>query len=173
MRWLHCTLLLLVLNGCAGNLPRAIVEPPEHAVTVAQVQQAPDRYRGEPVRWGGEVIEVQNLPDHTDVLVLGRELKKGGEPREDGVVYGRFIARFGGFLDPARLPEGRMLTVSGTLAGVETRKVGEFPYRYPVVEVTAWHLWPEPEPRVYYPDPWGPWYPYYHPWRPWGYPWWW
>ncbi len=169
--WLYCIGILLI-TGCS-TVPEAISVAPSEPVTVAQVQQDPAVHRGREVRWGGDVIEVLNGPDHTEVLVLGRELKKSGEPRREGLVYGRFIARFPGFLDPARLPQGRMLTVRGVLNGVETRKVGEYPYRYPVVEVTAWHLWPEPEPRPpYYYDPWWP-YPPYYPWRPWGYPWWW
>jgi len=174
MRWLHFTLFLLALNGCASKLPSAISEPPAEPVSVQEVQKQPQAYLSRKVRWGGEVIEVENGQEHSDVLVLGRELKKKGEPRENGAVDGRFIARFGGFMDPAELAEGSRITVSGPVIGLETRKVGEFPYPYPVVEVEAWHLWPEPEPRHYYYDPWWPYYYSYPYWgRPWGYPYWW
>ena len=173
MKWsLHFTLIPLFLSGCASKLPSAIGEPPAAPVSVREVQKQPQAYLSRKVRWGGEVIEVRNGPEHSDVLVLARELKKKGEPREDGAVDGRFIARFGGFVDPAELAEGSRITVSGPVIGLETHKVGEFPYPYPVVEVEAWHLWPEPEPRNYYYDPWWPFYsPYWG--RPWGYPYWW
>ncbi len=167
-RAFHFTLILL-LGGCAGTLPRAISQPPATPVSVQEVQKGVESHLSQEVRWGGDIIEVQNYSDHTDVLVLARELSKGGEPKRDGGVDGRFIARFGSFIDPAQLPEGERLTVSGPVIGMERRKVGEYPYRYPVVQVTAWHLWPEPEPRTYYHDPWWPYYPGY----PWRYPYWW
>jgi outer membrane lipoprotein len=167
VRWFFPVFALLWFTGCASKLPSAISQPPEQPVSVRQVQGKPDQYRSRTVRWGGEILEVQNRSEHTDVLVLGRALKKSGEPREEGEVEGRFIARFSGFLDPGQLPKGRLLTVSGPVIGVEERKVGEYPYRYPVVQVVAWHLWPKPQPRYYYRDPWWP----YYPWYP--YPYWW
>jgi len=121
MRWLHFTLFLLALNGCASKLPSAISEPPAEPVSVQEVQKQPQAYLSRKVRWGGEVIEVENDQEHSDVLVLGRELKKKGEPRENGAVDGRFIARFGGFMDPAELAEGSRITVSGPVIGLETR----------------------------------------------------
>ncbi len=166
-RLLHCTLILLLLDGCTSQLPGTIARPPAEPVSVREVQRDAGSHLSREVRWGGDIIEVQNHSDHTDVLVLARELKKDGEPKEDGAVDGRFIARFGSFIDPAQLPEGRLLTVSGPVIGMESHKVGEYPYRYPVVQVTAWHLWPKP--RTYYHDPWWPYYPGY----PWRYPYWW
>jgi outer membrane lipoprotein len=60
---------------------------------------------------------------------------------------------------------------------VEERKVGDVPYRYPVVQVERIRLWPKDVALGYdYYYPWGPWpyYPYYWPGRgfyPYG--WWW
>ncbi len=158
-------LLPLLLAGCATPLPSAIFEPPARPFSVRDVQKNPGAHLSKEARWGGEILEVHNPKDHTDVLVLGRSLKKNGRPEDNGVVDGRFIARFSGFVDPGQLPEGRLLTVSGPVIAVETHKVGDYPYRYPVVQVVAWHLWPKPEPRYYYRDPWWPYYPGY-PWYP-------
>ncbi len=53
----------------------------------------------------------------------------------------------------------------GTVSGVEERKVGELPYRYPVIAVERIRLWPQEvaEYGPYYP--WGAWPygPYYDP----------
>ncbi len=163
------------LSGCASNIPKGIAEPPEKPVSAADVQKQPDAFVGLPVRWGGKILEVSNSEKHTDVLVLGRELKKKGEPVTDGRVDARFIARFPGFVEPGLLPEDKRLTVRGRITGVEVRKVGEYPYSYPVVNVEESHLWPDPRPvddyRYYY-GPYYGWGPYYrYPW--WGYPYWW
>lgn len=177
MRWRHSIFwLMLWLAGCASQVPREIREAPATAVEPAQVQKAPDAWRGHQVRWGGEVIEMRNLADHSDLLVLARTLGSEGRPQADGAILGRFIARFPGFVDPEAFPPGRQLTLSGEILGVETHKVGAYPYRYPVVRPRVWHLWPEPEPRHYdhYHGPWWP-GPYWgYPWGyPWGPPWWW
>ncbi len=163
-------MLLALLAGCGSPLPSAIAKAPADPVTLGQVRGHPDPHIGKQVRWGGTILKVENKTDHTDVLVLGRTLSRNGEPPEEGAVEGRFIARFSGFVDPAQLPEGRKLTVRGSVLGVEIHKVGDYPYRYPVVEVTAWHLWPTPEPLpYYYRDPWWPYFGY--PWYPYPYGW--
>jgi outer membrane lipoprotein len=167
--------MLLWLSGCASKLPQSIVQAPVEPVAVTQVQKTPQPFLGRDVRWGGEILEVANAEDHTDVLILGRELGRKGEPVVDGQVDARFIARFEGFMEPAVFPRDKRLTVSGVITGVEQRKVGEFSYPYPVVTVRESHLWPDPRPRDdyrYYYGPYYGWGPYYrHPW--WGYPYWW
>ena len=179
--------------GCSSNVPQAIrADPAEGAlkpVSVAQVQQGAESYRGERVRWGGSIIAVRNLPDNTEIEVLSRPLDSDGEPRADADGTGRFIARVPGFIDPAEYKKDRLLTVVGLIDGVETQDVGEYPYRYPVIAVSSRYLWPEVDSAPYpYGNPWyyggygyGPWFgsgygPGFGPWygpgfRPWYGPW--
>ena len=74
--------------GCSSNVPQAIRgDPAEGAlkpVSVAQVQQDAESYRGQRVRWGGSIIAVRNLPDNTEIEVLSRPLDSDGEPRAEG-----------------------------------------------------------------------------------------
>ena len=173
MKWMpYSTLALLLTAGCASKVPEAIRQAPAAPITIEAVQQAPQAYQGQRVRWGGELIEVRNGPDHSDLVVLARPLDDKGEPPLEGTSLGRFMARFTGFLDPAAFPTGKRITVVGRITGVETHPIGRYPYPYPVIQGEAWHLWPDPEPQVIYSDPWWPWYPP-HPWGPWGYPYWW
>ena len=165
----HSSLLLvLILAGCATNIPDAVRQAPAKALSVAQVQQAPAQYVGRDVRWGGEIVFLENGSDSTDVALLATELGSTGKPDVDGVLDARFIARVAEFLDPAEYAEGRRVTVTGVITGVESRMVGEYAYSYPLVQVQAYHLWPKEKPRInnyYYADP------FYYPWRgygPWG-----
>lgn len=165
--------VLALLLGCAGEVPREISSPAPAPLGVREARTAPGQHVGTPVRWGGSILSVENGSETTDIELLARALDARGEPRADAEPDGRFIARFQGFLDPAEYPKGRLLTVSGVVTGAETRPVGDYPYRYPVVQAMGRHLWPEPEPVVYapgYPGPWyDPWWgPGYGPWyRPW------
>ncbi len=175
---LYFTVILLWVTGCASKLPQTISEPPAEAIAVRQAQQAPDAFTGKRVRWGGEILEVDNSEQHTDVLVVGRELEKDGEPVEGSEADARFIARFPGFQEPSDFPEGKRLTVSGTLAGVEVRKVGDYDYSYPVVNVGEFHRWPEKKVYDQYPYYYPPYYGWgRYPGHPWwgypGYPYWW
>lgn len=156
-----------LLGGCAGNPPQGLEDTLPDAPAPRAVQSEPERYLGQAVRWGGEILGVHNQAGATEVELYDRPLSDNAEPRPEGGDGVRFIARIGGFLDPVDYKPGKRLTVRGRLAPAVTRAVGEYPYRYPVVDAEVFHLWP-----VYQPPPEPPWYydSYYDPWWPWG-PW--
>lgn len=148
--------LLLLLSGCATtSVPEAIREPPPGDLALPEVRGNVDARQGERVRWGGVIAGVENRADETWLDIVARPLAGSGRPQERGDSLGRFIARVEGFLDPAIYREGRQVTVSGSIDGALTRPIGEYPYRYVVVDTDTTKLW---EPRVdagYYS-------PYYH-----------
>lgn len=151
--------LLAVLGGCASPIPLAIRDPLVNPVTPNQVQQQPDRYLGQRVRWGGTIIAVRNLSAVTEFELLARPLDADGEPQAQDDGQGRFIAQIAGFLDPAEYEKERSLTVAGILVGVERRPVGDYPYAYPLVRVDSRYLWPKaPPPQVYGPYGYPAWY---------------
>lgn len=163
----------LLVASCAttGNNPVA-KEPPGNP-TLAQVRADPKSFEKVQVRWGGDIVSVENRAAETVIEVVARELKKNGRPTESDTSDGRFLAIFKDFYDPAIYAEGRQLTVIGHLAGLEKGRVGNFSYLYPTIKAEAHRLWkPLPEPRPYY-DPfyYDPWYPYDDPYwrRPWPY----
>ena len=168
-------LLALLLGGCASQVPLGIREAPADGPALEQVVGNADSYLGQPVRWGGTLIETLNKEAETWLTVLGRPLYKDGEPKVTDDSAGRFIAIVPEFLDPQVYAANRQVTVTGTLLRTEAGKVGDYPYTYPVVQADAWYLWPaNPEWPPGYPAPWGyrlwyhdPWY--YDPWYPYGY----
>ncbi len=175
---MHRTCLALfaaaLLTGCATYLPEAIRKAPPKDIAVSEVRRNIDLYKGQFVRWGGTIASVENRKGETWLEIVARELDGDGRPRETDVSQGRFLARITGFLDPAVYAPGREMTVAGTIEGHLTRKIGEYVYTYPVVNVELSHLWPVrvryPRDYYYYDPFWPyPWYPW-SPWYPWGYP---
>ena len=163
----------LLLAGCATNIPEPIRRTPADNPGVAQIRARlasdPACCRDTLVRWGGVILETRNLADSTEVIVLSLPLGVAGEPISGDRTEGRFIARFTRFLEPSLYPPEQRITVYGRISGAETRRIGDYDYLYPVVEVTYQHLWPQ----VVYVDPdyYDPWlydYPWYWPWY--GYP---
>jgi len=164
---------VLLLAGCASQVPLGIREAPATAISVIEGQNRGDsELLGKAVRWGGEVVRVQNLAEVTRVEVLARRLGNEGEPEPEGEIDARFIAQFQGFIDPSEYQAGERLTVQGRIAGTEVNKLGDYPYRYPVVLVEESHRWPRPPAVVrvrsaypYFYDPWyRPWHPYWPYW---------
>ena len=150
-----CSLLL----SCSAKpvLPVAEPNPP-----VASVQQDVTAHQDHAVTWGGVILETNNAENQSEVLIISKRITTSTRPVESDQTLGRFIAKVDGFLDPAIYSEGREMSVHGTIIGKETRKVDNFEYLYPVVQVIQHHLWPV---RVEYYDGYydNYWYgPYYH-----------
>lgn len=164
----YCFLLLSLLTGCSSAIPELIREPVDPKITVEQARRSTAALSGKEIRWGGEIIEVENRRRETLIEILSYPLSDSGRPNTKRSAESRFISRIPGFVDPAEYKKGRSLTVFGKLRERVTRSLGDYPYTYPVVDTSAFHLWPETEPerpRVYYPmHPW-PLFPYdYYRW---------
>jgi outer membrane lipoprotein len=145
----------LLISSCASKIPLIIRTPVDGDIRVSEVQQSPDQFSGSRVRWGGEIISVDNLADETHIEILSQRLNKSGKPIDSNKSRGRFIARIEGYLEPQDYPKGREITVVGKLQGVAEKPVGDYPYTYPQVQVHSFHLWPK-QPvysRPYYYDP--------------------
>ncbi|WP_139349759.1 Slp family lipoprotein [Thioalkalivibrio denitrificans] len=165
-------IILLGLAGCASPVPEPIRQAPPSQPQPNEVRADEARFEGVTVRWGGVIAAVTNRAEDTLLEVVSRPLARGGRPQLTDATQGRFLARVDGFLDPAVFAPGREITVTGTVAGLEPRTVGEFPYPYVRVDVDMHYLWAVREPirEPYYSpwwyDPWYPYHPYYRPWHP-------
>ncbi|RDS80594.1 hypothetical protein DWU98_14015 [Dyella monticola] len=140
-------------------------------VTTASAQQG--GAGGTQVRWGGSIISTEPGQQSTCFYVLGRPLDNQARPvLDNNNTQGRFVACRAGFYDPEVFKPGREITVTGTLQGVVTRKVGDYDYAYPRVDANVVYLWPKRQMMTGYPygpgwyDPF--WGPYWGPGWGWG-----
>lgn len=108
---------------------------------------------GEVVRWGGRIVMVEPGSQNSCFEIVAMPLSVTGRPQAVDRSLGRFIACRAGFYDPEVFMEGREVTISGRVEGFETRKVGNFDYRYPRVAAEVVYLWPERRDEVIV-DPW-------------------
>lgn len=164
---------IAILAGCA-SIPKPLAG--DYA-TVTSNEARGGGAGGTQVRWGGEIIKTEPGPQQTCFYLLSRPLDRQARPKigNSGENLGRFVACRDGFYDPEVFVRGRELTVTGTLHGTVSQKVGDFDYAYPRVEANVVYLWPKRPVAVNYPpgyyDPfWGPGFgPGYYGWG--GYPW--
>jgi outer membrane lipoprotein len=169
MRRVRLALLGLALAGCAtaAAVPDELLDTVDRSLTLAALRQAPEPPVGARVMLGGEILATIPRPGETEVEVLGRRLRDGGAPEWSDVSDGRFLFRTTRFLDPAVYAPGRRVTVVGSVTGAETRRIGELPYRYPVLAAERIVLWPRPVARPG-PPPWPyPLHPYHDPFWDW------
>jgi outer membrane lipoprotein len=163
--------LVLALAGCATGSEST---SDSSQIPFTQIKNSPDSFRGQSVVLGGEVLAAKRLKDATRIEVLQLPLS-GQTPISDLTQsQGRFLALQREFLDPATIPHGTRITVTGEVTGTQTMPLDETDYTYPVIEVRELKVWPQMaeaplyRPYPYYYPYWGPmWGPY---WRP--YPYW-
>jgi len=167
----YCLLLsILLVSACSSHIPPEIRQPLENAPSVAEVRETTDEHLEKNIRWGGVIIDIENKQETSWLTVLAFPVDGLGEPMNYKSEQGRFIAIVDQFLEPTLYSKDREVTVTGKLLRIETRKVGEFPYPYPIVQVEQLYLWAaEPEPSTLdYPPYWwhDPFYSPYYPYHP-------
>ncbi|GIW54841.1 MAG: hypothetical protein KatS3mg082_1245 [Nitrospiraceae bacterium] len=168
-------LLPAILSGCASASREAYPNQMER-VPFTEIKASPESHKGRVVVWGGEVLAAKRLKEGTRIEVLQLPLNGSQEPGTDLTKsQGRFVAIQRDFLDPATVPPGTRVTITGEVTGSITLPLDETEYTYPVLEIKHLKVWPRlaESPlriRPYYVPYWGPpyWGPYY-----WGrYPYW-
>lgn len=174
-------LLVLMAAGvaCAGAPIAPELRGEAVPVDFPELLASPERFRGETVILGGQIISTVPTPEGTLLTVLQTRTEGTDRPKGPETSQGRFMALYKGLLDPQVYAEGRQVTVAGRVAGKRVERLGEIDYGYPLIDAAQVYLWPKPEPRYYYPygpygGPYGgPFWPYYY-WGPYRYgPWWW
>ena len=150
--------ILLLVSGCASNVPIEVAEPVEGSPQLLEVLQNPEAHKGELIRWGGSIASIENKQNETWVEIVSRKLNRSGRPESSDKTDGRFLAKVNEFLDPEVYNKGRLMTFYGELAASHDGKIGEQPYSFPVVNSKMIYLWPKYHAPPRYPLH----YRYYH-----------
>lgn len=136
------TVAALVVAGCAAVISQESLKTVDQDIRFEQLLENPDAYRGKVVLLGGEIINTENVPNKTVIVVLQRSLGYNKKPDSEGESKGRFIVSTPGFLDPAIYRPRRKITVVGSVMGKQVRPLGELEYAYPVIEKKELYIWP-------------------------------
>jgi outer membrane lipoprotein len=165
--WFLLFLLVFLFSGCAHVISKDLRTKSDVSLTLSQVRQNPETFKGKWVIWGGEIIETVNQKDGTTLIeVFQRPLGWKGEPQNTTYSEGRFLVLADNYLDPYVFRQGKKITVAGEIVGEKTKLLGEMEYRNPLLSGKQFYLWPE-----YYYRPY-PYYYYYDPWWVYPYGWW-
>lgn len=131
---------VLMLAACA---PAPIYKTATGAIAAApfQVAQAPEKFSGNAVVWGGRIVQVSVFADHSEIEVLAYPLDSSQRPKANDSGNGRFIAMMPGYVEPLDYPAGALMTIDGKLSGSRAGNVGQADYVFPLVAVGQSHVW--------------------------------
>ncbi len=170
--YLFSFVLLFIGTGCAST-QGAGDGSAANQITFSQVKEAPDSFKGQTVMFGGQVLNARRLKEGTRIEILQLPLDRSGQPGYDLTQsQGRFVAMHRDFLDPATLPYGTLVTVTGQVAGSITLPLDETEYTHPIIDIADLRVWihaqdiaPCMRPCTWPGPYWGPyWGPYSGPW---------
>jgi outer membrane lipoprotein len=138
-------LFLLVMSASCTSRDYVIPEPfasqVDQSLTFEQLKESAPSYVGKVVVLGGEVLNAKRLPAGTSIEILQLPLD-GSEPVTDvQQSQGRFLAVQREFLDPATLVERPRVTIVGEVTGVQTQRLDDIEYTYPVLAVRDLKVW--------------------------------
>lgn len=171
--WWGWMVLLGLLAGCVSPLSREARFEAEPYVDFARLLDNPAGYQGKTFLLGGVIVATEASREGSTLEVLRYTLDRSDRPLQADETSGRFLVRTQKFLDPVLYASGRLVTLTGQFAAVETRPLGGVDYRYPLLTLGELYLWPKNEeyrlpPGSYYPnrpfywyDPWYAPYPYW------------
>lgn len=132
--------VFLVLSGCAHVISRVNLEKADRSISIADLMQKPDKYKGKIVILGGDIIKTVNKSDGTWIEILQKKLDRRGSPSQGDETLGRFFVTHKGYLDPAIYAKGRLITVAGEVMGSKKLPLGEIEYNYPLIRGIEMHF---------------------------------
>lgn len=134
---------VLLCTACV-SVPEKLVLP-DNTNTVTFTNAKSEAVIGQKARWGGVIAAVKNNADTTMLEIVNFPLTANLRPKKGDNTLGRFRLYFNGLLDPIIYKQGRSITVVGTVSALESGKIGEHEYQFPVLKDASVHLWKKVE----------------------------
>jgi len=153
------SLMLAAISACSPVLNSELMKQGVRDVTLSQVLQSPEGYKGKLFILGGVIIETRFVETGSQIEALSVPVDAYGYLGDIGHSSERFLAlypREKGLLDPFVYYTGREITLAGEFIEVRKSKIDEMEYFYPVFAVREIYLWEEPMESYVSPYP----YPY-------------
>jgi len=131
---------MIFISACAVS-PRFDTSQVDLVLTPAAVVSKLETSQNKKVLWGGVIINTSNQKQHSVIELLAYPLDSSYLPLRDQKPLGRCLIKHSGFLEPSEYAQGRMITVLGSIKGLQKGNVGESVYQYPEILSQQLHLW--------------------------------
>ncbi len=147
--------------GCAHPVAQEVREKLDPNIKFESLVENPGNFSGKRVLLGGVIVATRNIAEGTEIELMHKKLDSAGNMETGDYSGGRFVFFNKGYLEPEIYSSGRKLIGVGKVTGQKQGKVGEYPYRFPIIEVEELHLLSDMDQYSRFPAPyWNPWYRY-------------
>lgn len=144
VRFIILILALSALTACSYMSPT--IKPPTEDLSLKQVAENIELFKGKTVRWGGKIIAVENNEQQSEILVVQFPLNRVGRPDESNDSDGRFFIRSADFLDPEVYKKDSFVTVLGEVVDHKSITVDQKQLTLPVIQLIKDQRWPANNP---------------------------
>jgi outer membrane lipoprotein len=146
MRLYLLLFLSIFLFSCVPVISEEIRGGVDTSLTIKEVAQSPDTYKGKIVLWGGKIIQTLPQGEGTTLIeVLEWPLGWTGRPRRTVSFQGKFLILLKEPLDSSLYRREVRITVAGeiqgSMEGEEIKSVSDPAYRYPLLLSKEIHVW--------------------------------
>jgi outer membrane lipoprotein len=158
--------LVFLLAGCGPVISQQYIKEAASRVDVAALKAQPEKYQGQLVILGGEIVENLRKKDQSLLTINQKELDVKLRPLDADAYGGIFLVESNSWLEPDTYVPNRKITVAGVVVGQQNG--------VPLLQARQIYLWEHPFKLIAVPPEWygnDPameyWYtpPYYDPWR--------
>lgn len=151
-------IMLLLLTACS-HVPVEIKDPPSPDLQLAQYNKQADKQHGINVRWGGQVVKIENDKNGSTLHIAQFPLNGFGRPNINKDSDGRFLAHSSEFIDPYIYKVGTRVTVYGAIKAERKVNIDKKTLNLPLIEISDIYRWIITEQRA---EPYWQGYPYYY-----------
>jgi outer membrane lipoprotein len=152
-------LIVFFFLGCAHPVSREVREKLDPNIKFESLIEDTEALLGKRVLFGGVIVVTRNIEEGTEIELVHKNLDSAGNLEMGDYSGGRFLFFSKGYLEPEIYSSGRKLIGVGKVTGQKLGKVGDYPYRFPIIEIEELHLLNEMEQYPLYSPPyWDPWF---------------
>lgn len=132
------------LFACAPVISKELMDAGIRDVTLFELRQNPDLYRGKLFVLGGVIMSTRATPEGSVIEALYTRVDSQGYLTGDaGGKYLALLPKEKGSLDPLIYHEGKRVTVAAEFIRMREDKPGEPGHTFPFFEVKQIYLWEE------------------------------
>lgn len=139
-----CLLANLVLSGCFHVISRQALSAVTPCVGVAELLETPQAHIGKSLLLGGLIVANSSGLGNTTLEIIPWQLDHFGEPVAYENGEDRFLAVSDQLLPAELYAPGRLVTLTGTVIGIESCPLDGIPHDYPLLRVGEVYLWDTP-----------------------------
>ncbi|MFP3868554.1 MAG: Slp family lipoprotein [Desulfobacteraceae bacterium] len=158
LRVLIGILLGLSLGGCGPVISKSVLSQADRSLGFEELQSNPQKWRGQVVVLGGEVMSVSPANGGSWLWVSQQELGPKLRPLDKTPSGGQFLVQSPQYLNKSHYVKGRKVTVAGKVGGPKDNTLLLIPeqiylWEYPFELLTVPPDWFHPPFRHWYEPP--------------------